>query len=183
VEGDSVTLRFRPVGRPDVGETSLSRASGVEDGVYSAGGPNLAAGGPWGVAAVVQRGADSVEVPFELATLCPTQIVEGQGDEPDIHLFESPSGGSTDGYLIPLGGNRTEVHFTFIDAEGAEARVADLSMTAWRPDAGVQTLDPIPLTRGHYFADASLEPGDWRFDAVAELADGATASGCFEQTP
>jgi hypothetical protein len=178
-EADAVTLRFRPLGRADVGETSLPLQAS-EDGVYGSSGPNLAAGGPWDVVAVVQQGADSVEIGFELATACPTQTVEGMGDEPTIHLFQSPSGGTTEGYTIPLGGGgRTEVHFTFIDDEGAEARVADLSMTAWRPGEPVQALDPIPLSRGHYFADAALSQGEWRFDAVAELADGSTASGCF----
>ena len=182
VAADAVTLRFTPVGRPEIGETSLALPSTDEDGVYEAAGSNLSTSGPWGAVAVIQRGADAVEVPFELATLCETQTVEGQGDEPTIHLFEPPTGGSTEGYIIPLGGGRTEIHFTFIDPSGAEQRVDDISITAFRPGEGVRSLEPLQLTKGHYLAEAELDPGEWRFDSAITTATGEPASGCFEET-
>jgi nitrogen fixation protein FixH len=180
VEAETVSIRFQPLGRADVGETTLDLTAG-DDGTYTASGPNLSTGGPWDLVAVVQRGADAVEVPFQVSTVCPTQTVEEQG-EPIIHLFQSPSRGTTEGYLIPLGGTRFEVHFTFIDPSGKEARVGELSMSAFRPESGLERLEPIQLTKGHFLAEATLEQGDWRFDGVAEIGGAETASGCFEES-
>jgi copper transport protein len=182
LEDADVTLRFQPLGRPEIGETSIPLEPGDEPGLFAASGPNLSTSGPWDVVAVIQRGADAVEVPFELATVCPTQTVEGQGDEPTIHLFEAPAGGTTEGYVIRLGPGRLEAHFTFIAGNGGEERLADITMTAWRSGEGVRSLEPLLLSEGHFFADTRLTPGEWRFDASVTTAGGAPATGCFEET-
>jgi hypothetical protein len=94
---------------------------------------------------------------------------------------DTPDGGSVEGYLIHVGGPSYEVHFTFIAPDGKEVPVDGLpSITAWRPGSQALSLEPIPLTRGHFIADATLEPGDWRFDGSARSPAGSS-SGCFEE--
>jgi hypothetical protein len=80
-----------------------------------------------------------------------------------------------------VGGPRYEVHFTFIAPSGKEVPVQGLpSISAWKPGSPSMALEPIPLTRGHFIANATLAPGPWRFDGAAESADGSS-SGCFEE--
>jgi hypothetical protein len=123
-----------------------------------------------------------VEVALQVATLCEAVEIPGQGDEPTIYTVDVPDTGSVEGYLIPLGGGRAEVHFTFIDAEGRALDVeGDPTMVASRQGVEPQTLQPEFLSRGHYFAVAALSPGDWRFDGAAS-GGGTSLAGCFEQT-
>jgi copper transport protein len=151
------------------------------DGRYVDTGSNLAIGGPWEVTALVQRGADAVEVPLQLATLCEAVEIPGEGDQPTIHTVEVPGAGSVEGFLIPLDGGEAEVHFTFLDAEGAALRVeGDPTISAWQHGQDPQILQPELLSRGHYFGVAQLGPGHWRFDGSA-TGHNASVAGCFEQ--
>jgi hypothetical protein len=156
--------------------------SSSEAGVYHGDGSNLSIGGPWEVTALVQQETTGVEVPLELATVCNALRIEAtRANEPTISTVETPDGGTVEGYLIPLGGPRYEVHFTFIAPSGKEVPVQGLpSITAWRPGAQALTLEAIPLTRGHFIAEATLDPGAWRFDGTA-TSGGGSSSGCFEE--
>lgn len=182
VVAERVSLGFSFAGGAQVEESTLELEPAEEEGVYEATGANLSIGGPWEVTALVQQGTDSVEVRLELATVCNAVRIETtKPNQPTVNVVDTPDGGSVEGYLIHLGGTRYEVHFTFIEPEGKEVAVDGLpAITAWRPGSQALSLEPIPLTRGHFIADAELQPGDWRFDGSAQSADGSS-SGCFEQ--
>jgi copper transport protein len=181
VEAQRVSLTFSYLGGADVPDSQLELRP-LEDGRYSATGSNLSIGGPWEVTVLVQQGADSVQVPLQVATLCESVEIPGQGNQPTVYEVQVPDAGSVQGYLIPLGGARSEVHFTFLDAEGAPFRVeGDPAMTAWQQGGDAQTLAPEFLSRGHYYAVTRLGSGPWRFDGSASGA-GTSLTGCFEQT-
>jgi copper transport protein len=181
VEAQRVSLTFSYLGAVEVPDSQLELRF-IDDGRYRATGGNLSIGGPWEVTALVQQGADSVQVPLQVATLCESVEIPGEGNQPTVYEVEVPEAGSVQGYLIPLGGTRAEVHFTFLDAEGAPFRVdGDPAMTAWQQGDDTQTLAPEFLSRGHYYAVAQLGSGPWRFDGSASGA-GTSLTGCFEQT-
>ena len=182
VEAQRVSLRFAYLGGADVAESTLElRPAG--DGAYRGTGSTLSLGGPWEVTALVQRGADAVEVPFQVATLCTAVEIPGEGPQPDIHLVEVGEEGSVEGYMVPIGGGRFEVHFTFIGPDGKALPVQGApSMVATHQGADHPVdLRPLFLSRGHYFAMTKLEPGSWRFDGAATGA-GTSLAGCFERT-
>ena len=182
VDADQVSLRFAPLAA-DASESTLDLEP-VEDGTYEAAGSNLSLSGPWRVTALVQRGTDAVEVPLELATVCQaTRIEAAQPNQPTVSTLEVPGAGSVEGYILPLGRDRYEVHFTFLGAEGEEVAVEGTpEFSAWRPGADPLSLQPLPLSPGHYLAEATLEAGEWRFDGTATPKGGTSLSGCFEET-
>jgi hypothetical protein len=181
VAAERVAIRFSYLGGAAVQESSLElRPAG--DGEYRATGSNLSIGGPYELTVLVQRGADAVEVPLQIATLCEAIEIPGQGNQPTIHTVEIPETGSVEGYLIHLGGAQYEVHFTFLDVEGREIPVeGDPSMLAWREGSDPVSLRPDPLSDGHYLAFARLPSGEWRFDGAAS-GGGNSLAGCFEQS-
>jgi len=181
VSAQRVALSFSFLGGAQVAGSTLELAP-EGDGRYAAEGANISIGGPWQVTALVQRATDATEVPLELATVCSALRIEAaRPNEPTVSVVDTPDGGSVEGYLIHLGGPRYEVHFTFIGPDAKEVPVDGLpTITAWRPGAPAMTLEPIPLTRGHFLAEASLEAGGWRFDGSAR-SDQGSYSGCFEE--
>jgi copper transport protein len=181
VAAQRVALTFSFLGGAEVqGSTLELRPLG--DGRYHAEGANVSIGGPWQVTALVQQATDSTEVPLELATVCSALRIEGaKPNQPTVSVADTPDGGSVEGYLIHLGGPRYEVHFTFIGPDSKEVPVEGLpTITAWRPGSRAMTLEPIPLTSGHFLAEASLDAGGWRFDGSARSKRGSS-SGCFEE--
>jgi nitrogen fixation protein FixH len=181
VEADRVQLRFSFAGGTELQDSTLDlEASG--DGVYESVGPNLAVGGPWEVSALVQRGGDSTEVPLQIATLCETTEIPGQGNLFTIHLVEAPDGSTVEGYLLRTSGNRYDVHFTFVNPDGREWSIREEPTFVARPPGGEpQVLDPRRFGKGHFLAPAELQPGRWRFDGSAQTPEGQLYSGCFEQ--
>jgi copper transport protein len=180
VAAQRVIMGFSYLGETDIEDSRLDlRALG--DGRFRATGSNMSIGGPWGVSVLIQQGADSVEVPLQVATLCETVEIPGEDDEPTVYEVAVPDGRSVQGYLIPLGGGRTEVHFTFLDAQGAPLRVdGDPSMIALQQGDDPEVLAPEFLDEGHFYSVAQLGPGDWRFDGAAS-GGGVSLAGCFEE--
>jgi copper transport protein len=180
VEAQRVALRFSPELEPDIAESTLDlKPDG--DGVYEAIGPNLAVGGPWDVTALVQQEGGSVEIPLRIATECETTEIPGPQNLFTIHVVEVLGVGSVQGYLLPSGAI-TEVHFTFLDAEGREITVhREPAMLASKQGEEPQALAAIRLTRGHFLAEARLDKGTWRFDGLAEGPEGSLW-GCFAQS-
>ena len=176
IQADSVTLRFQPFGATGIAETSLPMDAS-DDG-FSAGGPNLSTSGVWEVLAVIQSGGDSVEVPLQLATVCRTTEIEEEG-RPTISLQDLPGGGTSQGYVSPAGGDRVEIHFTFLDDAGTELKLGQSSIVISGQGAEPSALETIPLTDGHFLAETSLGPGEWRFDGTASTSSGETVAGCF----
>ncbi|HEX9823090.1 MAG TPA: copper resistance protein CopC [Actinomycetota bacterium] len=180
VAGARVELRFGALGRPDVPVATLALEE-AEEGVYQATGSPVALAGPWEVTALVQQGGDSVDVQLRFATVCRTTDVEAES-RPPIHLQDLPGGGTVEGYVLPLGGARYEVHFTFLDPDGREVFVPEApDALASHPDEDPRTVPMIPLGRGHFVGETELEDGAWRFDVVADPEEGGAISGCFEE--
>lgn len=181
VEAQRVALRFGYEGTANIQDSSLDLQP-QEEGAWSANGSNLSVGGPWSATVLVQQGADSVEVPLDFATVCNALRIEApKPNQPTVSTIDTPDGGSVEGYVLELGGERYEVHFTFIEPDGKETAVEGLPViSAWQRGAPTMSLDPIPLTRGHFLAEAQLGPGSWRFDGSAR-SGGTSAVGCFEE--
>jgi hypothetical protein len=181
VDAQRVSLTFSFLGGADVADSRLDLRP-LDEGRYRGTGSNLSIGGPWDVTILVQQGADSVEVPLQVATLCEALEIPGEPPLPTSHVVEVPEAGTVEGYLIRLGGGRAEVHFTFLDTEGAPIEVeGDPSILAWQEGQDPQVLAPEFLDVGHYFGVARLGPGDWRFDGAAS-GGGVSLAGCFEET-
>jgi copper transport protein len=181
VDAQLVRLTFSFRGQADVADSSLDLRP-QDEGRYRATGSNLSIGGPWEVTILVQQGTDSVEVPLTVATLCEALEIPGEPPLPTSHIVEVPEAGSVEGYLIPLGGGRAEVHFTFLDTEGAPIEVeGEPSIVAWREGEEPQALSPEFLDVGHYYGEAQLGEGEWRFDGAA-TGGGVSLAGCFEET-
>jgi putative copper export protein len=181
IEAERVSLGFSYLGGGDIPESRLDLRP-AHEAMYQATGSNLSIGGPWDVTALIQRGADSFEIPLHVATLCETTEIPGHDHEPTVHEVQVPGQGSVQGYLVPLDGGQAEVHFTFLDEAGRPVRVeGNPTMIASRHGEEPQTLPPEFLAPGHYYAVARLGPGPWRFDGSA-TGGGASLAGCFEQT-
>ncbi|HJV04781.1 MAG TPA: copper resistance protein CopC [Actinomycetota bacterium] len=193
IEAQRVSLRFEYIGA-EAAESTLDLRP-AERGQYMATGSPLSVSGLWGVHALVQRGADAVEIPFLLATECSAVRIPGEFPEPTVHLVEIPGRGSVEGYLLRLGKDRYEVHFTFLGEDGKPLPVEGSptilatridgeppdAMPATPDGAGPQELRTLFLSRGHYFSFGRLEPGTWRFDGAAS-GEGTSVAGCFQQT-
>jgi len=181
VDAQRVSLTFSFLGGADLADSRLDLSS-HGDGRYRASGSNLSIGGPWDVTILVQQGADSVEVPLQVATLCEALEIPGEPPLPTSHVVEVPEVGTVEGYLIRLGGSRAEVHFTFLDTQGAPIETeGEPSILAWQEGQDPQVLVPEFLDVGHYYGVALLGPGDWRFDGAAS-GGGVSLAGCFDET-
>jgi copper transport protein len=181
VDAQRVQLTFSFLGGADVADSRLElRSHG--DGKFGASGSNLSISGPWQVTVLIQQGGDSVEVRLQVATVCRALEIPGEPPLPTSHIVEVPEAGSVEGYLIPLGGSRAEVHFTFLDVEGRPIEVeGEPSIIAWQEGEDPLTLSPEFLDVGHYYGQARLGDGDWRFDGAAS-GGGVSLAGCFEET-
>ncbi|HZA40753.1 MAG TPA: copper resistance protein CopC, partial [Actinomycetota bacterium] len=96
VEATRVMLRFAFLDDPGVGQSELELESG-RPGTYAGDGPNISLAGNWRIAITVQRGADSVEVPLELATRCRSQRLEEPGLAP-VEVVDLGGGNVLQGY-------------------------------------------------------------------------------------
>jgi nitrogen fixation protein FixH len=181
VAAERVTLRFAKPDRSDIA-ASLLTLSRSADGVYQEQGGNLSLGGTWNVAAVVERGANSVEVPMALAVRSPPQhvrTIEAPG-QPTLYSIDLPAGRVLDAYLDPGRPGFNEVHATFIDAKGGELPIpSPATVTASRARGPVQPLAVRRFGPGHFIADATLGPGDWQMDVTATASDGAILQARF----
>lgn len=182
VEEAAVSIDFSAPGE-DPGSTLELEALG--EGRYEAEGPGLDASGPWRLTVAVEREGVRTEVPLGVTTICETHLVDLEVGTTSIptYIQQFEDGTSTQGYLLPVGRNRTEIHFLLLDPSGEELFVAE------EPEilAGPVGVDPLVLeseflTDGHFLAVSRVTPGTWRFDTTATLEDGSTISACFETT-
>jgi copper transport protein len=169
-----VTLRFTKPDRPDLGRSTLTLVRAA-DGAYQARGTNLSLDGPWAVAAVIERGKDSVEIPLAVATRSRPQrvrTIEAPG-QPTLYSIDLPGNRLLNVYLDPARAGPNEVHVTFIDASGGELPIPrPAAVTVAR--SGSTPITP-PVRRfgpGHFIADTQLAAGDWRLDIVATTEGG-----------
>ena len=177
-----VSLTFTYRGRTDIQASTLELTSGRK-GTYTGQGGNLGLGGPWKIRVLVEREADSVEVPLTLATLSdqPVETIKTPG-QPTLYNVTLATGGSVQFYVDPPRAGQAEVHATFFDAQGGEVQgLRDISLVASGPTGEPRSFPVRVLSPGHFVADASLVTGGWRFDVTATSPTGDLLWAYFEE--
>jgi copper transport protein len=179
----AVTLRFEPVGRPNVQQSQLDLTR-TGDGGWTGSGTQLSLAGVWNVTALVQTGARATEVPLTLVTRAPggqRTSVASQAGLPDITTITLASGQQIQAYADPGTAGPNEVHVTAFDASGQELPLKDMLVVATPNGGDPRALDEKRLTAGHFSAAADLTAGEWRFDIVATSKDGQVLQVWFNQ--
>ena len=138
----------------------------------------IAAPGRWRAIVTVDRGADSVEVPLEFHTACPSATAQETGDLTLYTIDLGPQ--SVQGYVDPARTGNNEVHFTVFDGSGAEVVLADEGTVSASGDERSIELDVRQLSPGHVVAGGRLTRGEWVFDFVGETEGGEAVNVCFE---
>jgi copper transport protein len=185
VEAERVMLRFAFLDDRGVGQSELELESGPR-GTYVGEGPNISLAGNWRVAITVQRGADSVEVPVELATRCRSERLEEPGLAP-VEVVDLGDGRTLQGYADPGHAGPNELHLTFLDASGQELHVPKkpaITVTHAGDEDGASAShsEDVDLRRfgpGHFLGERDLDEGQYRIGFQAD-AHGQQLSGCFE---
>jgi hypothetical protein len=180
VEAERVVLRFSFEDDPSVGESELElEADGA--GTYSGEGPNLSLAGNWTVTTLVQRGADSVEVPLEVATRCDAQEEVEPGVQP-VWVMPLIHGVSAESWVEPATPGHNSVHLTFLDESGNEARTTKTpSVVATTPDGEESVFDVERFGPGHFVSTGHLAEGEWRIELAATI-HGQKAQACYDET-
>lgn len=177
VPAQSVQLGFRMPARPDVGSSTLT-LSGGSQGPWTGSGANLSIDGTWGVTVLVERGAESAEVPLRLTTRSLPQKIDSSRvpGEPTLYTVHLTAGRTVQVYIDPDKRGTVEFHSTFFDASGNELPVTSATITMTPPGAGAQpqSLPTRQLEPGHYVADATLGAGSYRFDITGTTSSGET---------
>jgi copper transport protein len=183
VPATAVQLGFRLPGRPELGTPTLD-LSEVSPGRWAGKGTELSMEGRWEVRVLVQQATGAVTVPLIVQTKLPPQtihVVPGTGGQPTIYTIALPGGASVQTYVDPGTAGNNVVHFTFFTPNGDEQPIASATALATPPSGAAEDL---PLTRfdaGHFVANTTLDPGDWRFQITATTPDGTTYSAYFDQ--
>jgi copper transport protein len=187
VDATRVVLRFTFLDDPGVGQSELVLEADAA-GVYTGEGPNISLAGNWRVTTLVQRGADSVEIPIELATRCRSERLEEPGLAP-VEVVDLGGGDTLQGYVDPGHAGPNDLHLTFMDDAGQEVHVPkkpvitithsgeeDGASAGHSPDVDLRRFGP-----GHFLGSTDLDEGRYRIGFEAD-AHGQTWSGCFEVT-
>jgi copper transport protein len=193
VQASDVTLRFRVAARPDVGASTL-RLPPTGDGVFSAGGANLSLDGTWAVTALVDRGTAAVEIPLQIQTELPPQLVDVNAvpGNPTIYTVHLAAGRTVQVYLDPGTPGSNDVHATFFDAAGGELPIPAAGITVTPASTvGAPSLAPAGsaspgaltvriLEPGHFVGTTTLAAGSWEVRVDAIGPDGQSAAAHLE---
>jgi len=174
VDAEGVQLRFSFPARSDVGGSSLDLKR-QSAGVFTGSGGNLSLTGAWKVSVLVERGAQSAEVPLQLTTrtVPPTITVrKGGGDIPTLYTATLADRRSVQVYLDPDKPGPLIFHSTFFDATGKELPVTTCTITATPPGGTATPLATTMLEPGHFVANLTMAQGKYHFDI-----DGSTSTG------
>jgi copper transport protein len=175
VTASSVQLTFRFPARSGLGASSLALAR-QSDGRYAGRGANLSIDGTWQVVVLVERGAQSTEVPMQVTTRSLPQRIDISrvAGEPTLYTIHLSQGGTVQVYIDPNKPGPVEFHSTFFDAAGNELPVTSATITMTPPTGSTRTLPIRQLEPGHYVADATLGTGSYRFDITGTMSTGQT---------
>jgi len=185
VDDATVKLRFVLPARPELGESTLALKR-TAPGIVAGQGANLSIDGSWNVTAVVQRPTGGVEVAFSLATRQPPERIDVQRSRgtPDVYTLHLRDGRLVQTYLDPgrAGTHINEFHVTFIEPDGNEVPMNDLTVAATGPGQPTASgltarrLDPV----GHFVADLlDAVRGDYRFAVNGTSKTGELLQGHF----
>ncbi|HET7263152.1 MAG TPA: CopD family protein [bacterium] len=184
VAADRVSLSFRSVARPDLGVSTLDlRTAGA--GVYTGDGANLSLGGPWTVAALLQRAATAVEVPLAVTPKARPQTIREirAPGQPTLYTIDLGGGIVLNSYLDPGRPGFNEVHATFIAPNGGELPVPQsITILAARAGGARQSVPVRRFSAGHFIGDAQLGAGGWRFEFYGTAQDGTVLDAQLDVT-
>lgn len=177
VRATRVSLRFRYVDDPAVGESTLTLK---RDGdVYTGSGLTLSPAGRYNISVLIERGTASQEIALQLATRCLTTVTPG---DPPLYDIAFGAAGKAQGYVDPRRAGPNEVHVTFFTPSGDEQPISGTVTMRGSSGDRSQTFVVRRLGPGHFVADADLAAGVWRFDFSAVGDKGAALRGCFTDT-
>jgi len=181
ISADRVTVRFTLQSRPDIAPSSLPLAEGPK-GIYRGQGSNMSVSGQWTAVLVVERGANSTEVPLALTTRTRPQQVRAirAAGQPTLYVVGFPDKRSVQVYLDPERPGSTQVHVTYFDERGNELPIArEITVRASQaepPGSASLTTRLLPVRRfgpGHFIADATVGPRPLRLEIDATDPQGA----------
>jgi copper transport protein len=182
VAADRVGLRFTPLDDPGVAPTSLAlSAVPGADGSYAGSGANLTFDGRWGVAVLIERGSDSVEVPLELDLPIPEPFLSvfRPVDQPPEYTMQVENG------LIrvspdPELAGPSKVYLSFYGVADLRAPTEQVVVTGAAGDGPAEQKPVSRLTRSRFVADVDLEAGPYTIVVVARTSDGRRVRGSLE---
>jgi hypothetical protein len=182
IDATDVSLRFEPVGRPDVGASTLELMHHGDR--WMANGTQLSIAGVWTVTVVVQTASSGTEIPLTLVTRLPDQkvTVSTAAGQPDISTTAFPGGEQIQLYNDPATAGTDELHLTAFDADGNELPLRRATMVAVAPDGTASALQPRRFSAGHFVGDLTLAAGRWTFFVQATTRDGRVLVASLEQT-
>ena len=171
IDPAGVQLGFAAPSCQSLGPTTLVLQR-TAPGTWAAGGSNLALGTAWQVTALVDRGSNSVEIPFTVNPRVPAQtlsVTPGGGGLPTLYNITLPVG-KLQIYIDPETAGATEFHTTYFDQTGN-----GLNATVSSVKEGGTSLPTRQLGAGHYVSDATVKKGTNSFDIAA-------TTGCQQLT-
>lgn len=187
VHASSVQLEFTQPLRPQLGQSTLTLKRQA-NGTFAARGGNLAIGGIWEVAAIIENATNSTEVHLQLTTITqpPIVTVTRFSGLPTLYSIQLPGGALAQVYLDPDKAGADEFHLTFFTNanETSEIQIESATIGMTVP-GGTPTilvsrrLDPI----GHFVADATVPPGATRYDILATTQSGQAIATYVVITP
>ena len=186
VNASSVVLQFTQPFRPNLGISTLTLAR-HGSGDYEARGGNMSLPGIWEIAAIIENGLGSTEVHLQVETNERPPVVQVSrftGGLPTLYTIHATPTVYAQVYLDPEKPGADQFHCTWLDPNGNEIPISDMTMGMTTP-GGTPTilvhrrLDDI----GHFVADATVPAGTTRFDVLATAVDGRAFSTFINLTP
>jgi copper transport protein len=168
-----VSLRFTPLDDPRVASTMLELKKGADE-VFTGSGSNLAFDGRWRITALVERDADSVEVPMEVETGIPPQFVSitRVAGKPTNYMVQVENAGHVRITPDPERAGPATVTLTCFDVLRDERPIEDIVVTV-RVDEGPARQQAVTRLSPSTFASAfAFEPGANRITVIARGRDG-----------
>jgi copper transport protein len=181
VRADRVRLRFTPIDDPDVDPTPLALKRGA-DGSYAGSGPNLEFDGRWGVAVLIERARDAVEVPLTLDVRGPTHFVSTlrvPGRAPD-YTMELQGLGYVRIRPDPERAGPSKLTVYVLDVFEAQTPVRQIVLTTKAGDGPARQHPLRRLGPGLFEGDVALEKGPYEVAVVAKTSFGLRLRAPFE---
>jgi copper transport protein len=173
VRAKRVSLRFTPLDDPGDESTSLALAPGPDDS-YVGSGANMAFDGRWRVTVLIERAADSTEVPLELETrIAPRFVtVERMPDQTTRYTVELLGAGVVQFSADPERAGPGKLFVSCFDFIGDPLRIESMIVTS-RTAGPAHPLLVRRLAGGRFVADIDLQAGRNTIGAVARTSEGA----------
>jgi hypothetical protein len=180
VHAQRVTLRFEPVGQPNVAATSIDLER--HGSTWTAKGSQLSIAGIWRTTVQVRSGTKVVVVPLSFAMAPPGQRISVARAPGQPDLFTAQVGAAQlQAYVDPAAAGTNQLHLTAFDAGGNELPLASVSYAGAGPDGRATTFPATRLSSGHFVSNTTLEAGGWTFFVEAVARDGRRLQASFEQ--